>query len=78
QYRLGYCYYHGDGVEKDYEKTVKWYRKSAEQGNVDAQTSLGFCYLNGDGVEENFEEATKWFEKSGGQGEAKGCFYYDQ
>lgn len=33
QNELGDCYYYGLGVEQNYEEAVKWYRKSAEQGN---------------------------------------------
>ncbi len=33
-------YESGDGVIKDKEKAIKWYKKSAEQGNEDAQKAL--------------------------------------
>ena len=31
---LGWAYAHGDGVPKDPAEAVKWYRKSAGQGNA--------------------------------------------
>ena len=34
QYNLGYCYYHGQGVVKDYTKVLYWFCKAAEQGNA--------------------------------------------
>ena len=40
QYELGAMYYYGKGVTKDYAEAVHWYRKSAEQGEADAQYSL--------------------------------------
>ena len=37
QYRLGSCYYNGDGVNEDKAEAVKWYRKAAEQGDSNAR-----------------------------------------
>ncbi len=68
QYKLGCCYYHGDGVGSDYQEAVKWFRKAAEQGNAAAQKSLGDCYRFGRGVEENYAEAMKWYRKAAEQG----------
>ena len=34
---IGWCY----GVGKDEKEAVKWFTKSAEQGNEDAQKALG-------------------------------------
>ena len=60
QYSLGVCYRCGDGVEKNVEEAVKWYRKSAEQGYARAQHNLGICYYNGDGVIQNNVKALAW------------------
>ena len=43
---------------------MKWYRKSAEQGNPDGQIHLGDCYLEGKGVKQDYVEAVKWYRKS--------------
>ena len=40
QCNLGYCYYFGQGVPKDYSEAVKWYRKAAEQGHEYAKERL--------------------------------------
>ena len=40
QFKLGNCYYNGEGVEKDLDKAIYWYEKSAEQGNEDAEMRL--------------------------------------
>lgn len=37
---LGVCYAKGDGVNKDYSASVKWYRMAAEQGNLKAQLAI--------------------------------------
>ena len=36
QTRLGLIYYIGEGVERDYAETVKWWRAAAAKGNADA------------------------------------------
>jgi len=39
-----YRYVNGDGVAKDAEQAVSWYRRAAEAGHADAQFNLGICY----------------------------------
>lgn len=46
-------------------------RKSAEQGDAEAQYRLGLAYSMGYGVEKNDVEAVKWFLKSAEQGNAQ-------
>jgi len=41
QFNLGMCYANGDGVAKDAEQAVSWYRRAAEAGHTDAQFNLG-------------------------------------
>ena len=43
QINLAHMYYKGDGVAQDYTEAVKWYRKAADQGNADAQTTSDLC-----------------------------------
>ncbi len=68
QFKLGRCYYYGEGVEQDKAEAVKWYRKAAEQGNADAQSSLAFCYALGEGVPKDRNEYRKWLRKAAEQG----------
>ena len=42
-------YAKGEGVPQDGKEAVKWYRKSAEQGNANAQYNLGLMYQSGGG-----------------------------
>ncbi len=82
QYKLGYCYYDGIGVEPDHTEAVTWYRKAAEQGYICAQEDLGLCYYKGIGVTQNYELAAKWLYKVAEQGntsvgdELGYCYYY--
>ena len=61
----------GLGVAQSYEEAVKWYRKSADQGDADAQFNLGVCYDNGQGVAQSYKEAFKWYCKSADQGNSQ-------
>ena len=80
-YQNGWKYLEGTGVVKDEAKALDFFRKSAEQGNADAQGMLGFCYANGQGVSKDEVEAVKWFLKSAAKGNSWGqynlgdCYY---
>jgi TPR repeat protein len=75
-------YGHGLGVKKDSGQAVSWYRKAAEQGNVDAQLKLASTYYGGDGVKRDYAEAFSWLGKAAEQGNADaqfllGSMYYE-
>jgi len=81
QFKLGDMYNFGEGVTKNHEEAVKWYRFSAEHGNSDAQNNLGVNYENGRGVRQNHKEAAKWYRFSAEQGNSEaqnnlGVLYY--
>lgn len=82
QCNLGYCYWAGKGVAKDYSAAFNWYRKSAEQGNMTAQFNMGVCYANGYGVTASKYTAFSWYKKSAEQGNVNAeealaeCYYY--
>ncbi len=65
---LGIMFQRGYGVSQDYAEAVRWYRKSAEQGNEAAQCNLGFMYEKGFGVGQDYAEAVRWYRKSAEQG----------
>jgi len=47
QLYLGLAYDAGSDVAQDFNEAVKWYRKSADQGNAIAQLMLAQMYFNG-------------------------------
>ena len=51
--------------------TLKWLRKSAEQGFVDAQALLGWCLYTGKVVNPDPVESVKWIRKAAEQGYGK-------
>ncbi len=70
QYNLGIIYYHGEGVPRDFEKALAWFRKAAEQDDPDAQYNLGFMYGRGEGVGKDQRQSFEWFRKAAEQGHA--------
>lgn len=40
QYAVGYMYFYGQGIGVDYEESLKWIRKAAEQGYAKAFEAL--------------------------------------
>jgi len=68
QYTLGLKYTNGEGVAKDKNEAVKWFRKAAEQGFALAQYNLGVAYTNGSGVSKDPVEAIKWYRRAAEQG----------
>ena len=61
QYNLGWKYFYGDGVQKDFKESVEWFRKSAEGGFIRSQYSFGLLYASGgDGVPRNLVTAYAW------------------
>ena len=60
QNALGLRYATGDGVQLDEKEAVRWFIKSAEQGNVLAQSKLGSIYYSGRGVPQDPNRAYFW------------------
>lgn len=51
---------------------AEWYRKSANQGNAEAQVLLGVLYENGFGVPKDLSLAAFWYKKAADQGSTNG------
>ena len=66
-YKLGFNFNMPEKISQDYKKAFNLFKKSAKQGNAEAQNKLGNCYFNGEGVAENKKEAIKWYVKSAKQ-----------
>ena len=54
-----------------YLEAIKWYRKAAEQGHVEAQYNLGNMYFRGETVKQDRLEAIKWYKKVAEQNNKK-------
>lgn len=62
-YWVGTCYEYADGVEKDWEQAIRWYRRGAELEELTAMRALAYCYEYGQGVELNYDEALRLYRK---------------
>jgi predicted aspartyl protease len=72
---LGNAYHYGEGFQKDDTEAVKWYRKAAEQDNVEAQLNLGYIYGRHSldvGATKDATEAVKWYRTAAEQGNGRG------
>jgi TPR repeat protein len=82
QANLGYMYENGQGVPRDYQQAVMWYRKSAQQGHAKGQLNLGYMYEMGQGVPLDYPQAAEWYRKAAQQGHPQaqlnlGTMYYN-
>lgn len=60
QLYMGYCYQLRANSYSDKQEAAKWYRKSAEQNNINAAYCLAICYDNGYGVSKDPKEYLRW------------------
>ena len=79
---IGYCYYYGLGVSRDYSEAYRYYHLAADKGVINAQYLLGIAYETGDEVTKDIDEAVSWYLKCAEQGHAGaqyrlGCIYLD-
>ena len=72
QYKLGWSFYEGRGVPRDYAEAAHWYRRAADQGHAEAQVKLGGMYEEDQdqAVPQDFAEAARWYRKAADQGNA--------
>lgn len=71
QYKLGCYYVEGETIKhSSLEEAIRWWRKAAEQGLVEAQEKIAHEYYIGYGVPKSIHEAVKWWQKAAEQGNA--------
>ena len=70
QDKLGYIYANAQGVQKDDEAAVKWFRLSADQGYRLGLYHLGYMHYWGRSVPEDKERAATLYLKAAEQNEA--------
>ncbi len=73
QHELGTIYEMGVIVPENYIEALKWYKLSAENGNIVTQKLLGFMYMFGQNiymtVPINENESVKWYRLAAEQGD---------
>lgn len=68
EFNLGYAYYNGEGINKDYASSAMWFKRSANQNFPKAQYNLAYCYMNGRGVPCDYDKAIDYLTKSANNG----------
>lgn len=71
QNHMGVNYRLGEGVPKDVQKGIDWYRKAAAQDNVKALLNLGLVYKRGVDLPQDLKEAARLIQRSAELGHAK-------
>ena len=66
---LAGMYYRGEGVARNPETAIRWFRQAAEQGDLNSEKTLGAIYYQGDGVAQDSAEAVRWYTQAGEQGD---------
>lgn len=63
-WRLGACYFTGNGVTESYVEAASWFLRAADNGNTEAMWRLGNCYYYGWGVPKDQQQADYWYNKA--------------
>lgn len=67
QWRLGFIYKIGHGVEEDRRRALEWYGKAADQGHVPSMLRIAEMHdLDG-----NTDQARDWYEKAAATGDTE-------
>jgi len=69
QHLLGYCYFHGEGINEDFQLAKLWYRKAAAQGNASSMYNLGLMHLHGTGFQLSKKRGLAWLERAASLGD---------
>ncbi len=67
QYEIGWLYFEGRHLARDYATAHQWFLLAAEQGDVFAQELLGDMYRDGLGVDRSVERAREWYRRAADQ-----------
>ncbi len=68
---VGEMYRTGAGVEKDIVKSLKYYKKAADKGDIDSQFTLGILYGEDKGVKQDYKKSFLYFEQAAKQGDVE-------
>ena len=73
--RIGTLYREGlDGITRDYQEAISWYKKGIDAGKPSSSAGLGYMYLKGYGTERDYEAALTLFERAAEQGDGTAMY----
>lgn len=68
---LGKKFYHGEGVEQNFQTAYELFEKARKQGSIEAEYALGVMYFRGEFVQQDVNKALELLEKAANQGSIK-------
>ena len=74
QRRLGFMYYHGEGVEQSNSRAVALFVKAADAGDIQSASNLAKMYEFGMGTEQDDKRAADWYRKAAEMGDPMSQF----
>ena len=72
--RLGFMYYHGEGVAQDNKRAVTLFESAAKAGDAESARNLGTMYEYGMSVDQSDALAAAWYLKAAELGEPNSQF----
>ena len=72
-YRIGNCYYKGNGVAVNIPAAIEWLSKAAEKGSTEAMLRLAIIYHDEKEVQD-YNKTVEWYEKGSERGNVS-CMY---
>jgi TPR repeat protein len=67
-YVLGFMAFVGEGQEKNYTESMRWFRKGAALGQARSMEGLSILYSEGAGVPVDHKEAVRWLRLAAERG----------
>lgn len=58
-------------AKRNHAEAMRWYRKAADAGHVQAQVQVGNMYAEGEGVAQDYAQALRWFRMAAEKGNAE-------
>lgn len=74
-YEVGRMYQRGRGVDVDINSAIIWYKKAAENKQINAMAQLGILYYEGKDVKRDRKRAFKYFIEAAKGDEPSACYY---
>lgn len=62
--KVGRAYMNGIGVPADYQKSMYYFEKAAEEDHAEAMVLTAYQYENGKGVKVDYEKALEWLARA--------------
>lgn len=60
---VGWLYFRGEGVNKDYDQALLWFKKAAEKHDIEAMFGVGRVYM----AKGEYKTAFDWYKRSAGR-----------